>query len=166
MRYITCMPSVVYKINDETFSDAVKTSQSIRDALLKCGLNGTGGAYRVFKKRVKQLGLDTSHFMGQGFLKGKTHNWNTKIPLENILIKNSSYTNMGSLKKRLINQNLLKNECYECGLKDVWNNKPIVLQIDHINGHHLDHRISNLRLLCPNCHSQTETFAGKNQLVG
>lgn len=156
------MPSIVYKVDDATFSAAVKSSASVRQVLLTLNLNETGSAYRVFKKRIKILGLDTSHFVGQGHLKGKTHNWANRIPLKKILIKNSSYNNTHSLKTRLIKEGLLRHECYECGAPPLWNGKPLVLQLDHINGQYNDNRIINLRILCPNCHSQTETFAGKN----
>jgi hypothetical protein len=60
----------------------------------------------------------------------------------------------------------LKEKCYECGLSDTWNGKPITLEIDHINGNSLDHRVENLRLLCPNCHSQTSYFRGRNINTG
>ena len=53
-------------------------------------------------------------------------------------------------------------KCEECGLSDTWNNKKITLQVDHINGTNYDHRPENLRFLCPNCHSQTDTFCWKN----
>ena len=50
------------------------------------------------------------------------------------------------------------DQCAECGQESVWNNKPLVLQLDHIDGNSDNNEISNLRLLCPNCHTQTETF--------
>ena len=65
------------------------------------------------------------------------------------------------LKKRLLQNSLLKEECYICKLPPIWNGQVLKLQIDHINGIRFDHRLENLRLLCPNCHSQTSTFAGK-----
>lgn len=57
--------------------------------------------------------------------------------------------------------NIFKETCYECDIKD-WNGKPIKLELDHINGINHDNRLENLRLLCPNCHSQTDTFRGRN----
>lgn len=66
------------------------------------------------------------------------------------------------LKDRIIQQELLDHSCQECGLGHVWNSKPIVLQLDHINGVNNDHRLENLRFLCPNCHTQQDTYAAKN----
>lgn len=155
--------SIAYTITDDLFIEAVKTGTSIRDALLKMGLDGSGSAYRVFKKRVKLLELDLSHFTGQAHLRGKTHDWAPKIPLKKILRKNNGQPITHRIKARIIESGLLEHCCSECGLCSEWNGKPLTLQLDHINGDSTDHRISNLRLLCPNCHSQTETFAGKNK---
>lgn len=152
-----------YKIPDEIFIETVKQSRSIREALLKLGLTETGSAYRVFKRRIASLGLDTSHLLGMGYLKGKTHNWTPAKPLAEVLIEHSDYDCTYRLKHRLFKERLLKNECYSCGLKDTWQGSPISLQLDHINGIRHDNRLCNLRILCPNCHSQTSTFAGRSK---
>ena len=65
------------------------------------------------------------------------------------------------LKKRLLRAGLLTNACAVCGINQ-WQGRPLVLELDHINGVSDDHRLENLRLLCPNCHSQTDTYCGRN----
>lgn len=149
--------------SDDDFLHAIKNSFSIRGALTKLGLAASGGSYKIFNLRAEKLNADRSHFTGAGHLKGKTHNWSKKLALDELLIKNSGRPIYSKQKTRLIKEGLLINSCYKCGLKDSWNNEPLVLQIDHINGDHFDHRIENLRMLCPNCHSQTPTFCSKNK---
>jgi 5-methylcytosine-specific restriction endonuclease McrA len=147
---------------EEDFVNAVKNNYSVRSCLLALGLNATGGNYTVFKKRVKALGLDTSHFTGQGHLKNRTHDWSKKKTLEEILVADSDYTNRNQIKKRLLTEGLMTYECSSCGIAD-WQGQPLSLHLDHINGINNDHRLENLRLLCPNCHSQTSTYAGRNK---
>ena len=65
------------------------------------------------------------------------------------------------IKSRLLNAGILKNKCECCGIED-WQGRPLKMHIDHINGVKDDHRIENLRMLCPNCHSQTPTYGGRN----
>jgi 5-methylcytosine-specific restriction endonuclease McrA len=147
---------------DDEVRQAIQDSTSVRQALMKLDLKPIGGNYRIIKRRIKQLGLDTSHHTGKGHLKGKTHNWATRTPLDEILKENSNYQSYG-LKKRLLSEGRLTNECAECKLGSAWNGKVINHHLDHINGDNTDNRIENLRLLCPNCHSQTDTYAGKNK---
>ncbi|HJU55368.1 MAG TPA: HNH endonuclease [Pyrinomonadaceae bacterium] len=113
---------------------------------------------------VKKLALPADHMIDYGFNTGPGYNRIKFIPLSEILVQHSAYTNITRLKIRLLREGFLEAKCYgrDCGLTD-WHGKPLSLQLDHINGDNLDHRIENLRLLCPNCHSQTETFAGKNK---
>ncbi len=67
-----------------------------------------------------------------------------------------------AILRNILKYNLIPYQCFECGL-DEWNGKPITLDLDHINGNGKEHRKNNLRFLCPNCHSQTDTFRNKKR---
>ena len=151
------------KYTDQEFIDAVRSNFSVSGVLEALNLAPAGGSYKLFHKRIKLLNLDTSHFTGQGHLKGKIHEWNKKIPLENILVENSDYS-ISSLRIRLVKENLLKDECSRCTLFE-WQGEKLSLHLDHINGNNTDNRLENLRFLCPNCHSLTPTYCGRNKKV-
>jgi hypothetical protein len=148
--------------SDNDIIEAVKTSTSIRQVLIKIGLVGKGGNYKIIHRSIKRLGLDTNHFTGQGHLKGKSNDWAPKIPFDKILIENSPYLNTSCLRQRLIKEGLKEARCECCGNTE-WLGHPISLELEHINGNHNDNRIENLKILCPNCHAQTPTYRGKNK---
>lgn len=152
-----------HKYSDVDFINAVENSFSIRGVLIKLGVAPHGGSYKTFYLRVNKLNIDFSHFTGKAYMKGKHNNHVKKIPLDKLLVVNSDKVLSVFHKQRIIDEGLLENKCIKCGLKDIWNNESIVLHIDHINGDHFDHRIENLRMLCPNCHSQTITYCAKNK---
>ena len=85
-------------------------------------------------------------------------------PNSEMFIKESKYSNL-PIRRRILDGNLIDYKCQRCGI-DSWNGESITLELDHINGQNNDHRIENLRFLCPNCHSQTETYKGKNKNSG
>jgi len=85
-------------------------------------------------------------------------------PNEEIFTENSLYANE-LVKGRIVKDNLLEYKCVKCGI-DSWCGETIVLDLDHINGDNRDNRLSNLRYLCPNCHSQTDTYKGRNKNTG
>ena len=86
---------------------------------------------------------------------------NPKLPSEKVFVSNTNYPRH-RLKERIIKENLLRYECKECGQGPMWKGKKLVLQLDHKNGVNNDHRMENLRFLCPNCHTQKDTYAAKN----
>lgn len=145
----------------ERFAQAVANNISVGGVLSELGVGVSGTNYRRVHNMVRELRLDTSHWLGMGFLRGKTHSWSPSKPLSEILVEHSSYHNLLQLKKRLVQAGLLPYACAICGIAD-WQGRVLVLQLDHLNGVGDDHRPENLRLLCPNCHSQTSTFCGRN----
>lgn len=139
-----------------------KESFSYRQMLKKLNLKPAGGNYKCLKKMISDLGIDISHFTKQGWLKGKKNPYPRGKKLDEILV-DGSYTQTSRLKKRLLEKELLKEKCYICDSEPVWLGKKLVLILDHINGKNDDNRLENLRLLCPNCNSQQDTFCGKNK---
>ena len=85
---------------------------------------------------------------------------NKKVPLSEILEGLHPYFQTGKVKKKLLQENIFDYKCFECGIS-TWNNKTITLQLDHIDGDNNNNKLENLRFLCPNCHSQTETHSVK-----
>jgi 5-methylcytosine-specific restriction endonuclease McrA len=148
--------------SDEQLVDAVPACISLRAVLRRLGLHPTGANYKTLQATIARLGLDTHHFLGQAHLRGKSHGWAHRLPLDVILVANSTYMSMWNLKRRLLSGGLLESKCSECGLTE-WRGSRLVLVLDHVNGDARDHRLENLRLLCPNCNSQTATFAGRNK---
>jgi hypothetical protein len=147
-----------YKFSDDKFRIAVAEAVSIRDALKRCGLNAVGAAYTTFKRRCAELDLDTSHFLGQAAKRGKA---GKKRPIEEYLVNNGTHIQTHKLKNRLIAAGLKEHRCEVCGIVE-WCGKPTPIALDHIDGNTTNNLITNLRIICPNCHAQTETFCGKN----
>lgn len=156
--------SPIWMVDLEKFKEIVVSSNSLAEIIRKLGLKASGN-YKTLKSRIKKDNVDISHIkLGLESNKGRIFSSSSKTPLNEIFCINSSYLGGGKgLKKFAFKHNLLKNKCYICGLGPEWQGIKLSLQIDHINGIHNDNHIENLRILCPNCHSQTETFSGKNQ---
>jgi hypothetical protein len=147
-----------YQSTEEEFKKIVLCCKSIADVCRSLNVRPTGGNYKTVKSKILLWNVNTDHFTGQGWNVGKRFkSFCVKIPLSDILIENSTYTNSDRLKIRLYNEGIKEKKCEKCGLSE-WLNEKITFELHHCNGNNLDHRIENLKILCPNCHSQTENF--------
>ncbi len=154
-----------YRFTDDQLIEACETSLSIAQVLNKLGLVPAGGNYTTIKNKIANLNIDTSHFTGKGWNVGERYKpFHPLIPIKEILVEHSAYTNTYHLKDRLLKEGIKEYKCEnpECGLSE-WHGKPIICELHHINGDSTDNRIENLIILCPNCHSQTEHFRGRNR---
>ena len=153
------------KYKKENLELVVKKSNTLTDVINNLGLRTAGGNYSTINKYIEKYSIDTSHFISEEERLSGFRNHLNKIRKKtcNILVTGSTY-NRNNLKKRLISEGLLEYKCSMngCGNIGKHNGKPLTLQLDHINGIYNDNRLTNLRFLCPNCHSQTPTFAGKS----
>jgi ribosomal protein L40E len=138
------------KRTDQDYIDAAAKSISIAEMCRHLGLIPAGGNYHTLKEKIHELGIDTSHFLGNAHNLGKRFVFRPK--------------SKDQLKKRLIEDR--GHRCESCSNSE-WLNSPITLELEHVDGDVQNNDFVNLKLLCPNCHSQTKTWRrSKKSLEG
>ena len=146
--------------SDSDLHRAARAARSMAGTLRALGLRAAGANYENIKRSIKRLSIDTTHWTGKGHLKGTTNPWARKAPITELL-KTGTFYQSNKLRKRLIKENILSARCAVCGLNE-WLGEKIPLELDHIDGCRENNSLGNLRLLCPNCHSRTPTYRGRN----
>jgi len=144
---------------NEQLIEAVKESVSFSEVSRKLGLSNFGANSRTIKKYIVKLQLDISHFLSLNEHLNLVRPKPRTLSNEEMFCVNN--IDRGAIKRRIISDNLIPYECAECHIS-TWRGKPLSLHLDHINGINNDNRLSNLRFLCPNCHSSTDSYCGKN----
>ncbi|MFZ3057522.1 MAG: HNH endonuclease signature motif containing protein [Minisyncoccales bacterium] len=139
--------------------EAVKVSYSYRQVLNKLNLKAAGGNYVQLKKYIKEYNFDVSHFKGKGWNRGLQFLFTPKIPIEKILVKGNNFQSY-KLKNRLIKEGFKKPQCEECGWAQKSFDGRLPLELHHIDGDSHNNSLSNLQILCPNCHSLKPNYRG------
>src|SRR2546428_6678035 len=117
----------------EALAAAVAQNYSVAGVLSQLGTTISGNSYRWVHRLVDKYGLDTSHWLGGAYLRGKHHSWTPRISLSEILVEHSTYADRNSLKRRLVNEGVLAYVCAHCGISE-WRGRTLVLHLDHLNG--------------------------------
>ncbi len=154
------------KYSREALIEAVVKPVSMAGVMRELGVRLTGGAHAHLRRRIDREGIDTSHFTGSVHNKGKSsHN---RLTPDKILVLRPPTVNRAKphhLRRALIESGV-RYECAFCEISSERHGQPITLHLDHISADYADCRMENLRFFCPNCHSQTPTYAGKGKRKG
>ncbi|GAA2224518.1 HNH endonuclease [Streptomyces indiaensis] len=142
---------------EERLREAVAASTSIKEVLHFLDVSPVGGNYAHISRRITTLGIDTSHF--ETSAPGSRRSRGDLLSL--------GTPEAGRIPGSRLLRHLLRlgvpQTCAMCGIDPWWNDKPLRLEVDHMNGDWWDNRPGNLRLLCPNCHAVTDTYRGRRR---
>lgn len=152
------------KYSKELLEENVKDCYSFAELCRRLGLSPEGSNPKTVRKKMDEFNVDYSHFTGQGWnKKGHPSYGNSGKKIEEVLVENSNQK-PANIRKRLLNLGLKENKCEICGISE-WRGNLIIIQLHHINGDRSDNRLENLMMLCPNCHSQTDNYCKRKELL-
>lgn len=147
-----------HRFSEDQLRQALVGAISKKEVMQNLGLRVNNGGYTQLNGYYRQAGIEFPEYMsGYNPIPAR----NTNRHPDSVYFANNTMRNGTVTKKRLLSMGYSET-CTICRLKPVWQNKPLTLQVDHINGDRFDNRLENLRLLCPNCHTQTDTYANTN----
>ncbi|MEV7414249.1 HNH endonuclease signature motif containing protein [Streptomyces sp. NPDC089919] len=150
----------------EVLAEAVAASTSINEVLRRIGLDTVGGHHTHISRKVKSFEIDTSHFAQPRPSRGRMQDARRRRSADEILLADESPHARrvpGARLRRALLETGVDDRCADCGIEAVWLGEPLPLEVDHINGDWRDNRRENLQLLCPNCHSTTDTYRGRGK---
>lgn len=153
--------SIIWKYNKDDFQNLINNSTSFKDVLKKLNLSIVAGNYKTLNDRIKRDCINLENINLKRTSVRKKLGIRKKFDDNDVFVENSSF-HRKHIKERILKQKLIPYICEKCNQNDVWNCEKLVLILDHKNGINNDNRLENLRFLCPNCNSQTETFSGRN----
>lgn len=148
-------------IKDDKLQEIILDSTSISEVLRKINLKPAGANHIELTNYLKNSNFDTHTLVGRKIKRFD----NTGIPKKKLSqqLSINSTRNSGMIRRRLISEGIKENRCELCGI-DSWRGEDIICELHHINGDRSDNRLENLIMLCPNCHSQTSNFRGRNSI--
>lgn len=152
--------SVVWKFSKEEIQNLLDTCATLTDVCNKIGINIRNGSIKSLYKRFKEESFDYSKFRKNNAERLKQSSLKKTINLEEAFKENSTISR-SAVKRFILKNNLINYICENCRNSGSWKEKKLSLQLEHKNGVNDDHRLENLCFLCPNCHSQTDSYAGK-----
>ena len=153
--------SVIWLIPREDLQNIIDASSSIVEVLQKLGFDGYNGNHRTLTRRLKDDHFNLEIMKSNYKINLKRNKINDQQLLADLFTKDSKKSR-SCVKKYIIRSNLIPYKCRDCGNAGTHNERPLSLQLEHVNGLNNDNRLENLCFLCPNCHAQTKTFSGKN----
>ncbi|MFD7510589.1 HNH endonuclease signature motif containing protein [Streptomyces sp. NPDC059853] len=145
----------------ETLTEAVAASRTMGEVLDRLGVPRVGGQHTHLSRRIKALGIDTSHFTGRA----DAGSARTRRTGQALLTRQEPGARRipGARLRRAMLRAGVEDRCSGCGIPPWWRGQPLRLEVDHRDGDRSNNCPENLRLLCPNCHAATDTYRGRGK---